>query len=178
MKNLNRYNSEHSDFRLTSKRSLEASNFPLWNALWFTSGRVPIFEISSCKEKGDFNFVSPTYLKVQTYRRHGFLEKRSTHKEKKIQKKTSPALIYKLHPILSAMLTLNPCISVTSWDIEMRQKWLRWFPLFSAWISVKKKMDNSFKLQVSFVIQEKWLRSCVASYYVKFSKHLYTFTEL
>lgn len=178
MKNLNRYNSEHSDFRLTSKRSLEASNFPLWNALWFTSGRVPIFEISSCKEKGDFNFVSPTYLKVQTYRRHGFLEKRSTHKEKKIQKKTSPALIYKLHPILSAMLTLNPCISVTSWDIGMRQKMTSVVSSIFCVNFGEKKMDNSFKLQVSFVIQEKWLRSCVASYYVKFSKHLYTFTEL
>lgn len=51
---LNRYNSEDTNFRRASERSLEAQNSPLWNAISFISLRLPVPEISSCEEKVNF----------------------------------------------------------------------------------------------------------------------------
>ena len=54
-KTLNRYIFENTDFRLTSKGSLEAWNCALQNVFRFISIRLPVPEISSCKEKVIFN---------------------------------------------------------------------------------------------------------------------------
>ena len=51
---LNRYNFKDIDFRSTSRRSLEAWNFALWDAFLFIPIWLPIAKISSCKEKGNF----------------------------------------------------------------------------------------------------------------------------
>ena len=53
-KTLNRSNSENNNFRTMNKGSLEASDLALRNAFWFISIRLPVPEISSCKENGNF----------------------------------------------------------------------------------------------------------------------------
>ena len=51
---LKRYNFEDSHFRSINERSLEARNLPLQNVFLFISIRFPVPELSSCKEKDNF----------------------------------------------------------------------------------------------------------------------------
>ena len=52
---MNRYNSGGNDFRLINERPLEGLNLPLYNAFSLVMLRLPVPEISSCKEKVIFN---------------------------------------------------------------------------------------------------------------------------
>ena len=60
---LNRYNSGNNNFRSMDESSLEALKCVLWNAFLFIPIRLPVAEISSCKEKGNFwSFIIPVLV--------------------------------------------------------------------------------------------------------------------